>query len=49
MHFYLFYFILYSFQSGIKGLQLAGLNIVSVTDTTGFTDKYPRGKKRRKL
>ena len=38
------------FQSSIKGLTMAGLNVVSVTDVTPITfGRMPRPKKLRKL
>lgn len=35
--------------SSIKGLQMAGLNIVSVTDATRVSDTPPRPRKARRL
>lgn len=35
--------------SSIKGLQMAGLNIVSVTDATPVSDNPPRPRKARRL
>lgn len=40
--------IIYHFQSALKGLQLGGLNIVSVTDKTQDTTSV-RPKKQRRL
>jgi len=38
-----------SFQSAIKGLQMGGLDIISVTDNTPVSWNPPRPRKRRKL
>lgn len=35
--------------SSIKGLQMAGLNIVSVTDATPVSDNPPRARKARRI
>lgn len=39
----------FPFQSAIKGLEMAGLNIVSITDTTPVSWNPPRPRKQRKL
>ncbi|XP_066140996.1 small ribosomal subunit protein uS11 [Euwallacea fornicatus] len=36
-------------MSGIKGLQMAGLNIISITDNTKVSWNPPRARKQRKL
>ncbi|XP_063226224.1 small ribosomal subunit protein uS11m isoform X2 [Bacillus rossius redtenbacheri] len=36
-------------MSAIKGLQMGGLNIVSVTDSTPVSDNPPRPRKRKRL
>lgn len=40
---------MYLFQSAIKGLQMGGLNIVSITDTTPVSWNPPRPRKQKKL
>lgn len=37
------------FQSAIKGLQMGGLNVVSITDCTRVTYNPLRARKQRKL
>jgi hypothetical protein len=41
--------LLFSFQSAIKGLQMGGMDIISVTDSTPVSWNPPRPRKRRKL
>lgn len=36
-------------QSSVKGLEMAGLDIISVTDSTRVSDNPPRPRKRRRL
>lgn len=36
-------------QSSVKGLQMGGLDIISVTDSTRVSENPPRPRKRRRL
>lgn len=40
---------LYDFQSSLKGLQMSGVNIVSITDDTRVSYNPPRPRKQRRI